>query len=464
MSKTNPLLFGCVLMAAVLGSDVRSETGTVFLTLEDAINRALTTNNQIRASEFGLKRASWDQANAWTLMLPQLSLNSRYMWIDDETFAQRDFRRYLPEPLRSEIPQTVFQEAYFTSLDVSMPVFNAGILNGLSIAKSTKKMAMAMNQSTRENVLFQVVSVYLNLKKMNDLVNLQKEYEGLSKRNFEKAERMGKAGRYSNSDVLRWKIEFEQQKSIVVNHESMLRSQQALMSRLLNLPRTESVQVGGQLPDYLITESEQLEDKTNSEILALIDLDNVSLVRANAALKATEAGKETALKAYRGTLGRYLPSLNVSYQYAWRENNSIKLDDYQPQTFMVNLSVPLFTGFQNLSGVKSSYYAYKENEETFLDQLQNTRFILTDAANRLINLKAQRALAKTNLTLSESNYSVIETQKDKGLVSNLEFIDAKLGLQNARMNELTVYYDTISTLVELYFLTGRLDSLFGLSE
>ena len=81
------------------------------LTMEESINRALMKNNQLLASKFEVKKARWEKMNAWTLLLPSLSLNARFMRIDDQTFAERDFRRYLPEPIRSEIPQTVLYES-----------------------------------------------------------------------------------------------------------------------------------------------------------------------------------------------------------------------------------------------------------------------------------------------------------------------------------------------------------------
>ena len=63
----------------------------VYLTMDDAISRALSKNNQVRSSKFAIKRANWEKKNSWTMLFPSLSLTTRYMWIDDSTFALRDF-------------------------------------------------------------------------------------------------------------------------------------------------------------------------------------------------------------------------------------------------------------------------------------------------------------------------------------------------------------------------------------
>ena len=293
--------------------------------MEEAISKALASNNQIHASRYAVKKAGWDRKNAWSLLLPVLSMNSQMTWIDDETFALRDFRRYLPEPLKSEIPQTVFQTAYYTSLDVTVPLFNASLLNNLSIAYAGHVMAVQMDKSTRQNIIFQVVSSYLNVIKSKDVLQLQAEFLELSRMNFEKAQRLQNAGRYSKTDVLRWKVDYQQQKSLVVQNESLLRSSLSHLNRLLNIDMSENIEVEGQIPKRLLKESERLETCADEEILKLIEIEDVKLIQANAALSAAESNTKTSKLLYRNGYTNYLPSVSASYSYGWRENNTLAL-------------------------------------------------------------------------------------------------------------------------------------------
>ena len=73
--------------------------------------------------------------------------------------------------------------------------------------------------------------------------------------------------------------------------------------------------------------------------------------------------------------------------------------------------------------------------------------------------KTQIELSETNVEFNERNYNIVEQQKEKGLISNLDFIDAKLNLQNAKLSGIRNQYDFISAIVELYYLTGQLDSV-----
>jgi outer membrane protein len=434
------------------------------LTLDEAIDRAMRENPQVRASEFAMRKAKWDQVNAWTQLMPSLSASSRYMWIDDRTFAERDFRRYIPSEWGIEIPQTVYQESYYTSLDVTMPIFNSNILNGLNIAKASRKMAVEQYRSTRENTIYQVVSSYLNLLKSKELLKLQREQMALSKRNYEKAERLEKAGRYSRGEALRWKLDMQQQQSQVVGNEAMLRSQLAVLNRLLNTDISDANTLHVEVPDNLIRESEQLGGKTDEELLVMLDIEDCQMVRVNAALNASDQGRRTTQALYRGSYANYLPVVNASYSHAWRENNTLELDDYSPRTFLINVSVPLFTGFQNATRVKSAYYQYKQQEALFEDQIKSTRYLLTETVNRLISLKTQKALSVTSHELADHAYRVMDEQKEQGLVSNIDFIDARLNLQRAEQDMINTQYDFTIAMVELYYLLGKMEAMVNESE
>jgi len=432
---------------------------TLHLTLASSISRALVENNQLQAAKFALLKAKWDKANAWLQLLPTASFNSRFTRIDERTFAERDFRRYLPPEVANQMPQTVFQKSYYSSFNVTMPLFNAMILNNLSIARSGHAAASQMARSTRENTIFLVISTYLNILKSQAVLELQEQYLELSEKNVAKAERLFEAGRYSKTEAMRWKVDLAQQHSTVAQSESFLRGYQADLKRLLNMKMQQALTFENEIPTVLEEEKQKLETLSTTEILKLINLSESKLTEVNAALSAAKLNTVTSKHLYKNSFATYLPNLSASYSYGWRENNTAALDDYSPTTVMVNLSIPVFSSFQNYSTVKSSYYAYRQSKALLQDQIQNTRFLLTRAANAVINLKTQAMLAKTNAELSRHNYRVVEQQKEKGLISNIDFIDAKLNMQNAQLKVIHGQYDLTAAMVELYYYLGLIEKV-----
>jgi outer membrane protein len=444
----------------IVSLSAQSPSDQTFISMDEAIARALKQNNQVRASEYAVKQANWNKKNAWTLLLPRITFNSRYTWIDDSTLALRDFSQYFDDPnLPFKIPKTVFQNAYYSSIDLTMPLLNFNLFNGISLASTSEDMAEHLNESTKRTIVFQVVRGYLHVLKRKEILELQREYSDLSRLNYEKAERLFKAGRYSKTDALRWKVEQQQQLSIVTSSESDLRSAHIMMSRLLNARRGESFDVENRIPSSLLKESKRLLTLEDDNLLDFIDLDDEELMTVNAALAAAKESEEMSETVYRNSYNAYLPVINLSYSYGWQENDTWDIDDYSPKTLMVNMGIPLFTSFQNYTQLKSSYYAYRKDQEDFYDQLQNIRFVLTETVNKLVNLKTQKELSGISVEFNEQNYRIVEQQKQKGLVSNIEFIDAKLNMQNARISDINNYYDFITGMVELYYLLGKLEEI-----
>jgi outer membrane protein len=340
-----------------------------------------------------------------------------------------------------------------------MPIFNASILNSISRASRSEDMAEELSESARRTIIFQVIQSYLNVLKNKEILNLQNEYLDLSELNYEKAERLYDAGRYSKTDAMRWQVDYQRQQSIVTTSQSNLRSSRIILSRLLNAAVGEFFEVEKRIPEPLLKESDELLKRADLELLEMIQLDDEALIQANSALAAAKKSEEISESAYRDTYNAYLPVLNFSYIHAWRENSTLALDDYSPKTILVNLSVPIFTSFQNYTRLKSSYYEYRRSQEVFNDQLLNIRLVLTEIINKLINLKTQRELSKISVEFNERNYNIVEQQREKGLVSNIELVDAKLNLQDAMLSDISNYYDFISGMVELYYLLGKLDKI-----
>ncbi len=435
-----------------------------YLTLEDAIQKALKQNNLLRADDFALQKAKWDKRRAWSQLLPSVNFNTRYTWIDDSSYALRDFSRYFRsnDPgagFGFDIPQTVFQKSWYTSFDVNMTLFNGVIWNGISYAGAAQELARSKLSSSQNAVVFQVIYNYLNALYARDILQLQKEYLKLSELNYQKAKRLQEAGRYSKLEALRWKVDLQQQKSIVSQSASGVRSSLASLARVTASSMNTPVRIETQLPEKLISESTRLQNLPDAALLKMIDLSRDELLKANAALAAAKSSEEMSRLFYRSSYSKFLPNVNMNYSYAWQENNTTALDDYSPQMLTLNFSWPLFTGFQDFSEAKVNYYDYKRSQEQFKDQLQNLHFKLTETVNKLINLKTQIELSAANVELSESNYEIAASQKEKGLVSNIDFIDAKLNFQNAGITQLKNRYDFISGMVELYYLLGKLELL-----
>ncbi len=451
------VLFAFTFLAC--SSSFAQEKETVkYLTMEEAVLMALKDNNIIKSNRYGIKKASWDVKRAWAQLFPTISFNTTYNWIDKQTFAERDFSRYFTD-FPFKIPQTVFQESYRSSFDLYFPLFNGVLINGLSIAYEQESLTESQTRSVEHQTVYNVIASYLSVLRNKEIYRIQNEFLELSRLNYEKAQRLYEANRYSQNEALRWKIDYQQQKSTLANSGAELRSSMLALGRLVNAILDSNILIDPNILTNLDQEKSKILNFTDNETLTLIDLNDDELIKANASLAALKSGEEISRLTHKNSYSSFMPSINLNYSYGWRENNTIDFDDYSPKTLMINFSLPIFSGFQNYTAYKSSLYEYKKNQEEFKDQLLNTKIILNNVVNNIINIKIQIKLLKTNLEFSENNYSIVERRRERGLVSNIDYIDAKLNMQNANIDYIGNNYNFIIAIAELYYLTGKIESL-----
>ena len=447
----------CPANPADLSAALPAQAGGSRLTLEACLMQALSSNRQLQAARFTAEKANWDRRNAWSQFAPRISFNTEVTRIDEQTLAERDFSRYFPPEI--PVPRVAFRTSYYSSFNAHIPIFNAELINGLSVATTGQAAAERTREATRDRILLQVTSGYLDVLKRGAMLELQREFLVLTGLNVEKAERMHRAGRYSKLDLLRWQVEHQQQKSSVGVGESALRDATVRLRRLLNLRALTADALVDRVPDRLEAEVTRVAGLSEPELRRLAGVDSRTLVDGNAMLAAAEQDRERSRLVYRGQYSSYLPDVSLSYSTAWRRNDTPALDDYRPSVIMLNLSVPLFTGFRNLSRLKSAQFSYRAQDTRFSDMVDETRQALGETVNRIVNLKTQRELIRTSLTYNENNYRIVSREKAHGRVSNLDVIDAKLNLQNARLLEITTQFDLTSAVIELRYLMGSLDDL-----
>ena len=447
----------CSANPADLSAAHPAQAGGSRMTLEACLRQALSGNRQLQAARFAAEKANWDRRNAWSQFAPRVSFNTEITRIDEQTLAERDFSRYFPPEI--PVPKVAFRTSYYSSFEAHLPIFDAELINGLSVATTGQAAAERTREAIRDQILYQVISGYLEVLKRGAMLELQREFLVLTGLNVRKAERMHLAGRYSKLDLLRWQVEHQQQKSGVATGEAALRDATVRLRRLLGLRMLHSGALVDRIPPRLDVEVTRVASLSEEEIRALVGVDNRTLVEENAMLAAAARDRERSRLVYRGQYSSYLPDVSLSYSTAWRRNDTLALDDYRPSMIMLNMSVPLFTGFRNLSRLKSALFSYRAQDTRFSDLVDETRQTLGETINRIVNLKNQRELIRTSLDFNENNYRIVSREKELGRASNLDVIDAKLNLQNARLLEITTRFDLTSAVIELSYLMGSLDDL-----
>lgn len=182
------------------------------------------------------------------------------------------------------------------------------------------------------------------------------------------------------------------------------------------------------------TEVEQAED-----ISGPFDLERcvTRALEFNPRMKAIRAELTGSEFGTRSSFGNFLPSVSGSYGYTYSGRKNQYSDDHDDWAATVNLSQPVFQGFNLLA----TWQRAKLAEESTEASLRNVELSLISSvqSNFLSLLKAREDVksAEDSVARLESQLKVITAFYDVGLRPKAEVLDGEVDLANAQQDLLT---------------------------
>lgn len=157
----------------------------------------------------------------------------------------------------------------------------------------------------------------------------------------------------------------------------------------------------------------------------------------NPRMKAIRAELTGSEFGTRSSFGNFLPSVSGSYGYTYSGRENIYSGEHEDWTATLNISQPVFQGFNLLATWQRAKLAEESTEAT----LRNVELSLVSSvqSNFLSLLKARKDVksAEDSVARLESQLKVITAFYDVGLRPKAEVLDAEVDLANAQQDLLT---------------------------
>jgi outer membrane protein TolC len=120
----------------------------------------------------------------------------------------------------------------------------------------------------------------------------------------------------------------------------------------------------------------------------------------------------------------------------------------------VNLSLPLFSGFETRGRIAKSQADYAGAKAQLLDVEQQVRLETRQAFLHIKEAEAQVASQVQNVRQAERVLRIARQRYDQGLGTQLEVTDSQVALTQARVNEISALYRHELALAELERAVG----------
>lgn len=424
-----------LLLVAVLLIGVKGEQ----LSLREFEGRVVKKGYHKQVDSLDDVARSWQKKNVIAGYLPDISLNGSVVRLSKE--AQLGQLGAL-----SSFPGITVDDATLISYDITLnqPLTNGGIeIVAIKIASLTKRAQEIGYEINRDQAIVSARKRYFDLLKLEEQIKLAESDLSWDREKLREAKIRFESSVLPETDLLQWQSSVLQKESTL----ETLKSLRAAHYANLKLSMGE---------EYTTGDSFEIEPFENfEEWYRSVELQSLTLSKSKL-LTQMELYDKVTEKSSTAALTSALPKLNgfVSYKRSRYSEDDSYTGGLQGG---LQLSVPLFSGFRNLTSyrekkhesIQSKVELEKLKAELMVSAVQ-LRSYCESAKGTIESIKKQWALNEKNVTIMNDRYL-------HGQVSQSDLISMRNALSLTRLEYVTNILDMLYYYTEYQSLLGLLE-------
>jgi outer membrane protein len=410
-------------------SYVGPDSGTI--TLDQAINIALTNNPDTRAAWFEARAAEAALGSSRSSYLPEIDLNASFTRTRNAAQGGRSI---------------TLSNAYGPSLALSYLLFDfGGRAAQIEEARQTLIATSFTQNQTIQNVILRVEQSYYGYLGAKNLLASEDATVRERQTSLDAAKARHDAGVATIADVLQAQTALSQAQLNRESFEGNLHVFEGSLSTAMGLPPTTRFTAGELAPDVPLDTISTAVD----ELIARAETSRPDLA-------AARAGVERSRARVQEVRAQGLPSFSITSSIASTTFRGAANVTTQPYSAGISMRFPLFTGFRNTYDVRQA----EELEKVTLEdarglqqqidlQVWTSYYSLQTAGQRV---KTSRDL----LNAAQQSADVARSRYKSGVGSILDLLTAEAALETARAQEVQSRADWFLTMAQLAHDVGTL--------
>ena len=450
------------------------------LTMAEAVSRALQAGDEIRIARAQVRQARGQVTQAWASALPEIRWSLTYQrtlassfraqmagagtggpsFDPDTTQSLADRVKYLEDHLldgsaaMSGLGRLFAHlpfgppNTYIATLTFSQTLFQGGKVGaGIRGAHAYERAAQATLDDTQQDLAYRVKLAYLGAlfaQRMLDISEATQVQVNEHLRAVTVNHRVGSTGDY---DLLRSQVESANQEPAVLAARNNLETSQLELKRLINAPVDQPLE----LTTAVLAEADSLPE-----------VDTVALeaeVPERSSITAADANVEFRRQAVRVYRGDLYPSLKFTMSYGGTAYPSGVFPSYgqfkRDWIATVSLSMPLFDGFRTHGQVGQARAELMRAEAQASQAREGVAIQVAQARSEMQRARVLVAARRQTVAQAARAYHLADVRYANGIASSIEVSDARLALQQARVNEAQSMRDYLVAMAGLERALGR---------
>lgn len=410
------------------------------LTIDETVQLALSSNNNLKSKEYTLKSKKLVSSNAMLIFFP--SIGAQY----DFSYTKRDMTTALQRKTENNV-------ASFSTY------INLNLFNGLSdmfnfqMAKLNSDMAASDLDAAGYDTILDAQNAYINLLKAKSDLEVAESNLKLLEMQKRDAQISADNGLIARNDLLQTEAYLASAQLQKITAQSAVTQAVQKLEKVINRkldPNEELVEPV--LLDITLESEEVLKEK---------------MFNNRSDLKYLEQSYEVAKKTELSSLSGVYPKIDASFTYttyghegnpftgAPTSDGSINSNVSGGNTVDNNMVVGVTASWNLLSVASSSMQSIADKRTrqalaySIADTKQNMVLELQTYIEMYYTSKAQLAQALTGIKHAEENYRVRKNLYDQSAATMTELLDASSLLNEAKVAESNARYSVISSVYQL---------------
>lgn len=437
-----------------------TEMTTMRLSLQEAIDLALSENPTIKVADLEVERYDYVRKETLGNLYPSITASGTY------TYAV----------VKSEISKGLSFGADNTiaaSAEVGLPLVVPAVWSSIKMTKIQMENAVEQARASRIDMVNAVKKAYYNILLAEQSLAVLRSSEEMVSKTVEQTRVQYEHGLASEYNLLTAEVQLSNLQPSIIQTANSIDIAKRLLKMYLSLPESVDIALVGTLDDFreaILNGGEELStDVSENSTLKQLDI-QAELLQQN--LKLTQTSRMPTLAAFGqfAYSGNDMDRLNLSAMMGGGTTGgttggtsdagtaeSVKKSFYwqHPISVGLSLSIPIFSGFKNTNKVKQVRNQIRQLEIQREYVAKSTDVQVRTAINNLLTAREKMFANEKTVAQAQKAYDISNTRYKAGAGTILELNSSELSLTQAKLNYSQAIYDYISAKADYDQIVGK---------
>jgi outer membrane protein TolC len=404
----------------------------VSLTLHDAIDRGLKTNLGLLVSGEASEAARGERLRSLSALLPQVTgaLSENVQQID---LKNHGINFHLPGGFSTPTVVGPFQYTDARAY-ASFSIFDYSLRKSYRAAKEGERSAQLTVKDARDLVVQSVANAYLLVIAGSSRVQALRAQVETDKAIYDRTADQKRAGTTAAIDVLRARVEVEQEEQQLIAQENQVAKDKLALGRVIGLPPGQQ---------FAIADTEPY-----SPLAAMTPDEALRAAYAQRAdFQSAEASVRAAADSVGGARAERYPNLSAAADYG--DVGTTLNNSHGTFTFQVSAKFNVFDGGRISGDIIQARAVLKQRQDELADLSGQIDYQVRAALLDIQSATQQVAVARSNLDLANQTLTQAQDRFASGVTDTIEVVQAQGSVAVANDNLIAALHAHNLSKVEL---------------